>query len=158
VHVHVLHFGDFLSWAHVRKTWRRLTTAYVIKIQGIKGNAQQTLMGALAECTKYLCDPTKTDARVVAAVNLATRRLRCYRTYGSLLALGDDFESVKLACPACLYDGPMGHGRELCDQEADAWLSSVPYVRKTGSGSPLSKLRHVLPGLFDWSSGLELCH
>lgn len=158
VHVHVLHFGDFVSWAQVRKLWRRLTTAYVIKIQGIKGTARQTLMGALAECTKYLCDPTKTDARIVAAVNLATRRLRCYRTYGSLLALADkDFEAPRAQCPACFYEGPMNRGRALCVEEADAWFSSVPYVRKTGSRYPIDKLKHVLPGLFDWSSALELC-
>jgi hypothetical protein len=148
VHAHVLHFGDFVDRRRVAREWKRITGAYIVDIRRVRGNDLDALMGALAECTKYICNPTKTDARLLAQVNLATRRFRCFRTYGTMFDQTDpDFENAPATCPACLYTGPMNRGRHLCWQEADAWLSGLPYVRRTGSRAPPSQQTNIFKGL-----------
>lgn len=148
VHVHILHFGDYVQFKGVQNTWRRIMKAHRIKIRKVRGNDRLTLLGAAAEVTKYLCDPNKTDARIVASANKASRRLRCYRTYGSLFNKADnEFECTSTECPVCLHDGMMNEGRGVCPEEADAWLCGMSYVRRTGSKYPESLLFQTLPGL-----------
>lgn len=148
VHVHVLHFGDYVNFKGVQKTWHRLMGAFWIKIAKVRGNDREALHEALAECTKYLCDPRKAGPKMAAHANKASRRLRCYRTYGTLFELGArEMDAHHLTCPACLYEGPMNRGRSVSWQEADAWLSGLPNVRRTGSRAPPSLQAEVFKGL-----------
>jgi len=160
VHIHVLHFGDYVNFKGVQKTWLRLMGAFWIKIEGIRGNDRETLHKALAECTKYLCDPRKAGPKMAAHANKASRRLRCYRSYGSLFQLGArDMDPHYMTCPACEYEGPMNKGRPVSDAEADCIDNNICNARKTGSALPHDVLSRVLPGLFDpLTFAKGLCH
>lgn len=150
VHVHILHFGSYVPWKDLRKQWHRLTGSFVVDVRRCRGNDEAGLLKSVAEVTKYLCDPSKTDARLVAAINLAARGLRLYRTYGTLFDLTDDtYEHKHPTCPACLYNGPMNHGRALAAVEVGAIETGCAYVTFTGCRAPPLTLHHLLPGIFE---------